>query len=326
MAFDILALGELLIDFTPESAPGAEKTFYSQNPGGAPANVLAAAAALGAKGALVSRVGDDAFGRFLIDTVERHGIDASHVSKDPKVHTTLAFVCLDESGDRSFSFYRDPGADLMLSPADLPTPLFRESRIFHFGSLSMTAEPARSATLAALALAKQSGCLVSYDPNWRPSLWRNETEAVELMRAPLRQVDILKVSDEELELLSGTADLAEGSRRLNEAGPALVLVSLGAGGSFFRCGDVTGAVPAYDVKTVDTTGAGDAFLGAVLTLLKDRTRAELEALTEPELTAIAAFANAAGSLATTRKGAIAIMPDRAQVEECMKNCPKKGEN
>ena len=146
------------------------------------------------------------------------------------------------------------------------------------------------------------------------------------MRAPLRQVDILKVSDEELELLSGTADLAEGSRRLNEAGPALVLVSLGAGGSFFRCGDVTGAVPAYDVKTVDTTGAGDAFLGAVLTLLKDKTRAELEALTEPELTAIAAFANAAGSLATTRKGAIAIMPDRAQVEECMKNCPKKGEN
>ena len=327
MAFDILALGELLIDFTPESAPGAEKTLYSQNPGGAPANVLAAAAALGAKGALVSRVGDDAFGRFLIDTVERHGIDASHISKDPKVHTTLAFVCLDESGDRSFSFYRDPGGRpdaLPRRPARAAVP--GEPHLPFRLPVHDGGARARSATLAALALAKQSGCLVSYDPNWRPSLWRNETEAVELMRAPLRQVDILKVSDEELELLSGTADLAEGSRRLNEAGPALVLVSLGAGGSFFRCGDVTGAVPAYDVKTVDTTGAGDAFLGAVLTLLKDRTRAELEALTEAELTAIAAFANAAGSLATTRKGAIAIMPDRAQVEECMRNCPKKGEN
>ena len=326
MAFDLIALGELLIDFTPESAPGAEKILYSQNPGGAPANVLAAATALGASGALISRVGDDAFGRFLIDTVQRHGIDASHVSKDPKVHTTLAFVCLDETGDRSFSFYRDPGADLMLSPADLPAPLFRESHIFHFGSLSMTAEPARSATLAALSLAKQSGCLVSYDPNWRPSLWRNETEAVELMRSPLRQVDILKVSDEELTLLTGTADLAEGSRRLCEAGPALVLVSMGAKGAFFRRGDVTGALPAYDVNTVDTTGAGDAFLGAVLAQLKDKSRADIEALTQDDLFRIVAFANAAGSLATTKKGAIAIMPNRAQVENCMKNCPKKGEN
>ena len=326
MAYDLIALGELLIDFTPESAPGAEKILYSQKPGGAPANVLAAAAALGAQGALISRVGDDAFGRFLIDTVERHGIDASHVSKDPKVPTTLAFVCLDESGDRSFSFYRNPGADLMLSPADLPAALFRESHIFHFGSLSMTAEPARSATLAALSLATQSGCLVSYDPTWRHSLWRNEIEAVELMRSPLRQVDILKVSDEELELLTGTADLAEGSRRLCEAGPALVLVSLGAKGAFFRRGDVTGALSAYDVKTVDTTGAGDAFLGAVLALLRDKSRADIEALTKEQLLEIVAFANAAGSLATTQKGAIAIMPNRAQVEACMKNCPNKEEH
>ncbi len=321
--FDLIAVGELLIDFTPESAPGAPKPLYSQNPGGAPGNVLAAAAALGARTALVSRVGDDAFGQFLISAAAAQGIDTAHISRDRDIHTTLAFVHLDETGDRSFSFYRNPGADLALAPEHIPAQLFPQARIFHFGSVSMTGAPARAATFHALDLARRAGCLVSYDPNWRPSLWAGQAEALEVMRRPLPQVDVLKVSQEELPLLSGTDDLAEGSRRLCEQGPALVLVSLGAQGAFWRLGTMTGRRKGYRVATVDTTGAGDAFLGAALWQLRGLNRAQLEGLSPSALAEIVDFANAAGALATTRKGSFSVMPLPAEIDSLRAQGPAK---
>ena len=320
--YDVIAVGELLIDFTPESAPGDPKILYSQNPGGAPGNVLSAAAALGARTALVSRVGADAFGDFLVQAARRQRIDPAWISRDPDIHTTLAFVHLDGDGDRSFSFYRNPGADLALSPEHIPAGLFAQGRVFHFGSVSMTGQPARSATLHALALAKQAGCLVSYDPNWRPSLWAGQAEAIEVMGRPLPQVDILKVSQEELPLLAGTDDLSEGSRRLGERGPALVLVSLGAQGAFYRLGALTGALPGYSVATVDTTGAGDAFLGAALWRLRGLSRPQLEGLAPAELADIVDFANAAGALATTRKGSFSVMPAPAEIEQLRAQGPR----
>ena len=321
--FDIAAVGELLIDFTPESAPGALPVLYSQNPGGAPGNVLAAAAALGAKTALISRVGDDAFGRFLIDAVQRQGIDASGVGRDRHAPTTLAFVHLDADGDRSFSFYRDPGADLLLRPEHIPAGTLSQSHIFHFGGVSMTGGSARSATLHALNLARQAGCLISYDPNWRPSLWPDVREAARVMAGPLDQVDILKVSEEELPLLSGCDDLEAGSKALADRGVTLVLVSRGPKGAFYRLGNLCGSLPTYEVKSIDTTGAGDAFLGAVLWQLRQIDRAALKELKQAELEEIVDFANAAGSLATTRKGALAVMPTRAEIDACRRSIPKK---
>lgn len=315
--FDLIAVGELLIDFTPETLPGAAKTFYSQNSGGAPANVLSAAATLGAKTALISRVGNDAFGRFLIETVQSRGINIQHISQDPEVHTTLAFVHLDASGDRSFSFYRNPGADMMLSPEQIPEDLLQNGHIFHFGSVSMSSEPARSATLYALERAKAHGCLISYDPNYRASLWPSEEAAIRTMKHPLSLVDLLKVSAEELPLLTGTTDLESGSKILAEQGISLVLVSLGSEGAFYRLGSLCGTLPPYDVKTIDTTGAGDAFLGAVLWQLKNMTISQIKALSRKEIEKIVAFANAAGGLATTRKGAISVMPSLDEINACL---------
>lgn len=304
--FDITAVGELLIDFTPQQLT---ELLYAPNPGGAPANVLSAAARLGAKTALVSRVGDDAFGRLLTGAVTAQGIDASGVSVDGEIPTTLAFVHLDQDGERSFSFYRHPGADVRLDVDHIPAETIRASRVFHFGGVSMTDQPARNATLHALDLARQAGCLISYDPNWRPTLWKSKAEAIAVMGSVLPRVDILKVSEEELPLLAGTDDLIAGSARLCAQGISLVLISRGAKGAFYRRGGLYGALTTYDVATVDTTGAGDAFMGAVLSRLCRLTRSGLQALSREALEELVDFANAAGALATTRKGAIAIMPD-----------------
>lgn len=311
---DITALGELLIDFTP--IPG-QPPRYIQNPGGAPANVLSAAAAQGASCALIGKVGDDPFGDFLISAASGRGIDCSAVCRDAKVPTTLAFVCLSPDGDRSFRFYRDPGADVMLTPEDVPEALIRQSRIFHFGSLSLTDEPARAATQFAVAQARQSGILVSYDPNYRAPLWRSEAEARQWMRWPLDQVDILKVSAEELPLLADTDDIEEGSRRLAALGIRLVLVSMGAEGACCRRGDLFFHRPAYPVQAVDTTGSGDAFMGTILAGVRNLDRAGLETLDEDFLTALVARANAAGGLTATRRGAIAVMPTAEELDAFM---------
>lgn len=302
---DIIALGELLIDFTPESAPGAERVLLSQNPGGAPGNVMAAAAKLGANTALISRVGADAFGDFLVEQIARHGVCPDYISRETGCHTTLAFVHLDSKGERSFSFLRSPGADVLLDLPHVPEQAVAQTPIFHFGGVSLTHDPARSATLHALDIARKSGGLVSFDPNWRPSLWSDHNEGRRILRQVLPGVDVIKVSQEELPLMTDCDDLEEGSLRLSRAGVKLVLVSRGEQGAFYRLGSLTGSLAGYAVSTVDTTGAGDAFMGAMLYQLRGKSLAGLD---REALEDMVDFANAAGALATTQTGAIAIMP------------------
>lgn len=320
--FDLTALGETLIDFTPDGKSDMGMPLFSQNPGGAPANVLVQNALLGGRTAFLGKVGADGFGHFLRETMERSGIDTGGLVTSEEVHTTLAFVQLDERGDRSFSFYRKPGADILLSAGEVDEKRIRESHIFHFGSLSLTDEPARSATLAALAAARAGGCLISYDPNYRPPLWPSEAEARRWMLEVLPFADIVKVSGEEMTLLTGATGLEEGTARLAAQGSALVLVSLGEEGAFYRLGDFRGRVPTYRVDTVDTNGAGDAFLGAVLHRLKGKTLSGLRGMDETELWDIVEFGNAAGALTTTARGAIPAMPDLARIAVCRSTCAK----
>ena len=306
--FDITALGEILIDFTPSGTNGMGMPLYTQNPDGAPANVLAQSALLGSRTAFIGKVGQDSFGTFLRSVMERNGIDTRALVTSEEVHTTLAFVQLDACGDRSFSFYRNPGADILLRESEVDYELIRQSHIFHFGSLSLTDEPARSATVAAVHAARGSGCLISYDPNYRPPLWPSQDAARTAMLKLLPLADILKLSEEELTLLTGETGLDTGTAALAVQGPALILISLAERGAYFRRGALCGLVPAFQVDTVDTTGAGDAFLGAILHRLRHKTLEEIRRLGEDELREIVRFGNAAGGLATAAKGAIPAMP------------------
>ena len=318
---DITAIGELLIDFTPAGQTERGDMLFARIPGGAPANVLAAAAKLGNRTAFLGKVGDDAFGSFLRATLDGLGISTQGLLSDPNVHTTLAFVQLDEHGDRSFSFYRKPGADIMLDFSEVRLDLVEQASILHFGSVSLTDEPSRTATLKTAEHAKKLGKLLSYDPNFRPPLWDSVENAKTQMLRGLALADIVKVSGEELELLSGTDDLERSSAILAEKGPSLILVSLGAQGAFYRLGSLTGFQPTYDVKTIDTNGAGDSFFGAVLHRLAGKSLEEIRALSRDELEDILAYGNAAGSLTTTRKGSIPALPTEAEIEECRRTVP-----
>ena len=319
--YDVVAVGELLIDLTPAGTSDRGAALFARNPGGAPANVLAAVTRLGGKTAFIGKVGEDGFGRFLRDTLDGLGIDVSGLVMTGEVPTTLAFVQLDEHGDRSFSFYRKPGADIMLSPGEVMRELTGQARIMHFGSVSLTDEPSRSATLAAVRAAKEAGAVVSYDPNYRPLLWESPGEAKRWMREGLSLADIVKVSDEELTLLTGETDLERGSQKLLEAGASLALVSLGAKGAFFRLGELCGRQPTFDVRTVDTNGAGDSFFGAVLYRLCGKSLAEIRSLTREELEDVLSFGNAAGSMTTTRPGAIPALPTMEEVLACRAHTP-----
>lgn len=305
---DITAIGEILIDLTQTGTEGGGVPRFAANPGGAPANVAVAAKRLGASTAFIGKVGRDGFGRYLRSVLEENGVEVSGLVWDEQALTTLAVVTVDPSGERSFTFYRDNTADVRLTPEEVN---LGDTKLLHFGSVSLTAEPSRFATLSAVRRAKERGILVSYDPNYRANLWDSQENAVVQMKAPLPLVDILKVSDEELPLLTGTSDLEEGSRRLAGLGIPLVLVTLGGEGAYFRYGQVTGQVPGFSVQVADTNGAGDTFLGAVLTRLV--ARGGLEGLTGAELTNIVTFANRAASLTTGRSGAIPAMPSLAEV-------------
>ena len=308
---DITAIGEILIDMTQSGVTEQGIPRYDANPGGAPANLAVAASRLGVNTAFVGRVGDDSYGAFLRRTLAQNGVDITGLSVDPREHTTLAVVSLDEKGERSFSFYRDPSADVSLRFEDVPQVLLENTRLLHFGSVSLTAEPSRSATLQAVQTAKAAGALISYDPNYRPSLWRDADAAIQGMREPLVYADILKVSDEELPLLTGTDDLAQGSAVVRDKGIRLVLVTLGPDGAFYRMGDRTGHVPGVPCQVCDTNGAGDTFFGAALSRL---VGCELDTLTVPELEKVIAFANRAASITTSRHGAIPAMPTLAEME------------
>jgi fructokinase len=315
--FDVVALGELLIDFTPAGTTATGNPRFAANPGGAPANVLAALAKLGKQCAFVGMVGADRFGLFLQQTLRQNGIAVTGLKFSQTIPTTLAFVHLDPGGDRSFCFYRNPGADLMLTPEDVDYDLINQARIFHFGSLSMTDEPSRSATLNAAKIAKKNGLVISYDPNYRPPLWPGPGPAVTGMKTGLELADIVKVSETELELLTGTDDPAKGSALLAAMGVGVVLVTLGAQGCYYRYPGGSGAMPAFAVDTIDTTGAGDAFLGGILYWLSGLTLNEIYRLKQAEFEKIVRFATAVGSLTTTKKGAIPALPDLETIKHLL---------
>lgn len=314
--YDLLAIGESLIDFTPAGTNDQAIQLFGCNPGGAPANVLAMYQKLGGQTSFVGKVGNDSFGHFLIENMQKAGIDTSYVQLDQEIPTTLAFVQLDEKGDRSFSFYRKPGADIRLCWDEMDQTIFTQCKIFHFGSVSLTDEPCRTATLNAMKAAKQAGALISYDPNYRPFLWDDEAFACTQMKEPISSVDVLKVSEEEMILLTGETDLEKGAQALRKLGPAVVVVTLGENGSLCCTKDFCLKVPAYRVKTIDTNGAGDAFWGAFLWQLSDASFADFS---EKEWQHILSFSNAAGSLTTTKKGAIPAMPNQTEIEQCMQS-------
>ena len=309
---DITAVGEVLIDLTQSGLTEQGIPCFDANPGGAPANLAVAASRLGASTAFVGKVGKDSYGDFLVRTLENNNVNTSGVCVDPIQHTTLAVVSLDASGERNFSFYRNPSADVNLKFEDIPDKLLTGTKVLHFGSVSLTTEPARSATLLAAKTAKGHGAIISYDPNYRANLWPDEATAVKNMLQPLSMVDILKVSDEELALLTGTHDLNQGSQILADQGIRLVLVTLGANGSYYRFGKNTGRTPGFKVTVGDTNGAGDTFFGAALSKLKDY--GTLETLSCQELEDILTFANKAASITTSRHGAIPAMPSLSEME------------
>ena len=315
--FDILALGEILIDFTPHQADDGTMV-YRRNPGGAPLNMLAQASVLGARTAFIGKAGRDGFGDYLEKTAREAGIDTEHLMRSDRVPTTLAFVHLAPDGERSFSFYRKPGADIMLEKEDLDPALFLKSHIFHFGSLSVTDEPARSATKEAIRLAKESGCILSYDANYRPALWEKEADAVAQMKGQIAFADIVKVSEEEMEMITGSKDPAEGTKEILALGVKMVCVTFGREGSFFRCGDRCGHVDSFPVNAVDTTGAGDAFWGAVLSRIRSYTADTLKEVSEAEWQDIIGYGNAAGALVASNYGAINSVRNDADIRKLMR--------
>lgn len=314
--FDVAALGELLIDFTPAGLSDKGSDLFEKNPGGAPANVLAAVSKLKGSTAFIGMVGNDQFGFFLRDVLKSNDIDVSGLRFSNEANTTLAFVHLDRDGDRSFSFYRNPGADMMLDKSDVDYEIIKRSKIFHFGSISLTHEPSRRATLSAAKFAKENSVIVSYDPNYRPPLWKSPEDAKEKIVLGLKYADILKISKEELKLITGIDDLEEGSDILYKMGISIVLVTLGPHGCFYRYRGGYGEVGTYDVKVVDTTGAGDAFLGGFLYRLSGRSLHDISKLRNEEFQDIVSFGNAVGALSTTKNGAIPAMPTLEEIKLC----------
>ena len=312
--YDVVALGELLIDFTENGLSDQGNPVFEANPGGAPCNVLAMLRKLDRQCAFVGKVGNDMFGHQLKAVAEEAGIDMSALRMDDAVHTTLAFVKTDAYGDRDFSFYRNPGADMMLTEDELPLDMLRDTRIFHFGTLSMTHEAVRQATKAAVQAAKSAGAIVSFDPNLRPPLWDSLNDARAQMLWGLSQADVVKIADNEIEFLTDTSDYERGATLLRERFPNLRLlnVTAGANGSYAFCGDKKVFVPSFLLGgTVETTGAGDTFCASVLNFILDHG---MEGLSKDDLRTMLRYANAAAYLVTTRKGAIRSMPQPCQVE------------
>ena len=312
---DVVALGELLIDFATISADGAGYPTMAAHPGGAPANFLAALAKFGASTALLGKVGTDTFGKLLTGTLQKAGIETRGLVADDTVFTTLAFVTFDETGDREFAFSRKPGADTCLRFGELELGLIDEARVFHFGTLSLTDEPARSATYRAVDYAKSRGKLITYDPNLRKPLWNDLAECRQQLLWGLGQADVVKISDEEVEFLFGLEPVAGAAHILENFGVKLVFVTCGARGCWFQNAQASGWIPALTgIRVIDTTGAGDIFGGSALWKLLQLGKAP-ETLTEDELTDVVRFACTAAGLSTTRPGGISSVPDHEEILE-----------
>ena len=314
---DVVALGELLIDFTNVAADPDGYPTMAAHPGGAPANFLAALSKFGAKAALLGKVGNDTFGKLLTATLEKAGIETRGLVMADDVFTTLAFVTLDETGNREFAFARKPGADTQLSFAEIDLSLIDETKVFHFGTLSLTDEPARSATYQAVAYAKEKGKLITYDPNLRKPLWADLEEAKKQLLWGLGQADVVKISDEEVEFLFGLG-VEDGAKHILENfSVKLVFVTCGAEGCFFMNSKACGHVPSLkNIQVKDTTGAGDIFGGSAVWKLLQLGK-KPEALNEAELTDVVRFACTAAGLSTTRSGGISSVPEYADVLKAM---------
>lgn len=312
--FDVVALGELLVDFTDSGLSQQGNTLFEANPGGAPCNVLAMLKKLGRTVAFVGKVGDDMFGQQLRQVIEDVGICADGLTVDSNAHTTLAFVKTAENGDRDFSFYRNPGADMLLTEEELPAGMIAGAKIFHFGTLSMTHETVRRATKTAVALAKAGGAVISFDPNLRPPLWDSLDEARKQIAWGLSQCDVLKIADNELCFMTGEQDFDRGAAALKAKHPNIRLlnVTAGAGGSYSYYAGKRVFVPSFQLGgTIETTGAGDTFCACVLDYVLEKG---LNGLTECDLTQMLRLANAAAYLVTTKKGALRSMPELEQVK------------
>ena len=307
MEFDVTALGELLIDFTHNGSSAQGNPVFEANPGGAPCNVLSMLSRFGHKTAFIGKVGNDMFGKMLADAITECGIDTGGLCFDPTVNTTLAFVHKLENGDRDFSFYRNPGADMMLQEDEIPEGIIAQSKIFHFGTLSMTHETVAAATRRAISIAEKHGVLRSFDPNLRPPLWKDLEDARKAVWYGLAHCDILKISDNEIQWLTGEKDYTAGVAALRkEFSIPLILVSMGPDGSRAYTENLMVETPAHlNPDTIETTGAGDTFCACVL---HDVLENGLTDFSEERLKNMLSTANAAASIVTTRRGALRVMP------------------
>ena len=308
----ITSIGEILVDMTQTHIDQNGIPHFAANPGGAPANVAVCAAKLGVEASFIGCVGNDSYGRLLRDTLVRYGVDAGGLQVTEKANTTLAIVTVDGNGERSFSFYRKPGADTMLDAARAMRAA-EGTGILHFGSVSLTDPACRDAVISTVKAAKRAGTLITYDPNYRAPLWESEAEAVAQMRAVLPLCDIVKISDEETILLTGEKEPAAALAKLMEAGVRLAVVTLGAKGAMWRFGALQGEVPGCPVKVADTNGAGDTFFGSFLSRVA--LRGGLDGLSTEEINGFIRFANKAASITTSRPGAIPAMPTLQEVQE-----------
>ena len=310
--YDVTALGEMLIDFAVNGESEQGNQLFEACPGGAPCNVLAMLNKLGRKTAFIGKVGDDQFGKLLRDTITNIGIEAKGLVMDQDIHTTLAFVHTFPDGDREFSFYRKPGADMMLKEEEVDYDLIRQSKVFHFGTLSMTDEPVKTATKRALSVAKEAGCMITFDPNLRPPLWKTLDEAKEQMEYGFENCDVLKISDNEIQFVSGEEDYDKGIKYLQEKYQIpLIFLTMGKEGSRAYYKNLRVEQPGFTVKAIETTGAGDTFGACALNYVLENG---ITGLSEEQLYEMLEFANGASSLITTKKGALRVMPTKEDVE------------
>lgn len=310
--YDVTALGEMLIDFTLNGQSDQGNNMFEACPGGAPCNVLAMLNKLGKKTAFIGKVGEDQFGRLLRDTIKELGIETKGLILDQKIHTTLAFVHTFPDGDREFSFYRKPGADMMLEESEVDYDLIRQSKVFHFGTLSMTDEPVREATKKALKVAKEAGCLITFDPNLRPPLWDSLDKAKEMMEYGFQYCDMLKISDNEIQFVTGEEDYDKGIRILQEKYRIpLIFLTMGKDGSRAYYKDLRVERKGFTVKAIETTGAGDTFCGCSIYGLLENG---MDGLTEEVLGEMLTYANAGAALITMKKGAIRSMPNPEDID------------
>lgn len=313
--YDVTAIGELLIDFTMNGQSDQGNNLFEACPGGAPCNVLAILNKLGRKTSFIGKVGEDQFGRLLKGTIEELGIGTKGLIIDKEIRTTLAFVHTFPDGDREFSFYRKPGADMMLSEDEVDLDMIRKSRVFHFGTVSMTDEPSRSATKKALKAAKEAGCLITFDPNLRPPLWGSLDDAKEQIEYGFQYCDVLKISDNEIQFVSGKEDYDEGIRYLKEKYQIpLIFLTMGKDGSRAYYKDLRVERKGFSVKAIETTGAGDTFCGCAINGVLTHG---LDNLTEDVLGDILTYANAGAALITMKKGAIRSMPEPEEITKLL---------